>query len=104
MTRYAVLITQKENSEPLGVLELDPTGMVITAAFAGGIHPNSLKSVVDELLDQPLYAKYAELLSRVKVLPAEVLKAESDRLAGLVNERSLTLLGMPIGARSAERD
>jgi hypothetical protein len=104
MTRYAVLITQKENSESLGVLELDPTGLVIVSTFAGGIHPYALKPVVNNLLDQPLYAKYAELLSRLKTLPAEVLKAEADGIARLVNERSMKVMGMRIGARIAERE
>ena len=104
MTRYGVLISNKENSDQLAVLELEPTGMLITATFEGGLHPYALKPFVDRLVDQPIYEKYAEVLARDKVLSPELLEAEIGFLAELINEGSMTLGGFPIKARTAHRD
>ena len=74
--------------------------MVITAAFEGGINPHSLGKLVDRLLDQPIYKKYADVLSRDKVLSPELLVTVTEYLADLINNHSMTLSGVSIVARS----
>ena len=102
MTRYGVLIMRKDNAEPLGVLELDPSGMLITAAFEGGANPYALGKFANGLLDQPIYKKYAEVLAQAKALSPEVVVAETEHTANLINGQEMTLGGMPILARCSQ--
>ena len=104
MIQCAVLILDQKTSEHLAVLELKPSGMLVTSTFRGGIHPYALKPLVDALLDEPIYKKYADVLERDRVLPLELMRFETDRLAGLINDRSLTLGGMLVSACAVERE
>jgi hypothetical protein len=101
MTKIGVLISNQENNERLGIMEFDPSGMLICSAFKGKINPYSLKTFLN-LLDQPLYAKHADVISRDKVLSRELLITEAEDLAARINEKSMTLGGQPIVATSVE--
>ena len=103
MTRYGVLISEKETSKSLGVIELDPSGMMITAAFEGGPNPHSMGKFADHLLDQPIYKKYADVLARDKVLSPDLMMTETQLIAGLINRQSMTLGGVPVVARSVQQ-
>lgn len=77
MKKIGVLLSNRETKEPVGFVEIAPSGMLILAAFEGGIHPYALRPLTEELLDQPLYVKHSDIISRDKVLPYELLIAES---------------------------
>lgn len=101
MTKIGVLISSQENEEKLGIMEFDPTGMLICSTFKAGIHPFALKTFL-KMLDQPLYVKHADVISRDKVLSRELLITESQDLATRINEESMTMGGGPIVAASVE--
>jgi hypothetical protein len=101
MTKIGVLITSKEDDERLGIMEFDPTGILVCSTFKAGIHPFALKTFL-KMLDQPLYVKHADIISRDKVLSRELLISEAEDLAARINEKSMTLGGRPILAASVE--
>ncbi len=101
MTRYGILISDKETHEQLAVLELDPSGMLVSSSLTKKIHPYSLRSFVN-LIDQPIYKKYAEVLAREKVLPLELMMTETQLIADLINAQSMTLSGATIVASTAQ--
>ena len=101
MTKIGVLISSRENNEHLGIMEFDSPGMLICSTKKAGIHPYALKQFL-KLLDQPLYIKHADIISRDKVLPRELLITESQNLAARINGKSMTLAGQPILATSVE--
>jgi hypothetical protein len=90
MTKMGVLISSRENDEKLGIMEFDPTGMLICSTKAV-MHPFALKTFL-KMLDQPLYVKHADNISRDKVLSRELLITESQDLAARINEESMTLV------------
>jgi hypothetical protein len=94
-----VLISSRENDEKLGIMEFDPTGMLVCSTIKAGLHPYALKTFL-KLLDQPLYVKHADVISRDKVLSRELLITESQDLAARINEKSMTMGGGPIVAAS----
>ena len=104
MTECAVLISSKETGARMAILVLNPSGMLVTSTFEGEIHPYALKPLVGALLDEPIYKKYADVLVREKVLPLELVRFETGRLADLINERSMTLGGVRISACTVERE
>jgi len=104
MIKYGVLISNKVTGELLAVLELDPSGMLITSSFTTRIHPHSLGKIAGRLLDQPVYKKYAAVLARDKVLSPKLMKTETQCIADLINGKAMTLGGVPISARSAQAE
>jgi hypothetical protein len=104
MTKYGVLISNKVTGELLAVLELDPSGMLISSSFTTRIHPYSLGKIAGRLLDQPIYKKYADVLARDKVLSPKLMKTETLCIADLINGKAMTLGGVPISARSAQAE
>jgi hypothetical protein len=101
MTKYGVLISNEITGELLAVLELDPSGMLITSSFTTRIHPHSLGKIAGRLLDQPIYNKYADVLARDKVLSPELMKTETQCISDLINGKARTLGGVSIVASSA---
>lgn len=102
MTHYGVLISNKRTGEQLAVLELDPSGMLITSSFTEKIPPISLPHFVDRFLDQPIYKKYVEVLTHDKVLSAELMENEIKYMVELINMKPMSLGGVRIVARSAQ--
>ena len=102
MTKYGVLISNKVTGELLAVLELDPSGMLITSSFTTRIHPYALGKIVVRLLDQPIYKKYADMLARGKVLSPKLMKIETQCIADLINGQAMTLGGVSVVASSAQ--
>ena len=102
MTHYGVLISNKRTGELLAVLELDPSGMLITSSFTTRIHPHSLGKIAGRLLDQPVYKKYADMLARDKVLSPKLMKIETQCIADLINGKAMTLGGDSVVASSAQ--
>jgi hypothetical protein len=102
MTHYGVLISNKRTGELLAVLELDPSGMLITSSFTTRIHPHSLGKIAGRLLDQPVYKKYADMLARDKVLSPKLMKIETQCIADLINGKAMTLGGVSVVASSAQ--
>jgi hypothetical protein len=101
MSKIGVFILNKETDERLGILEFDPTGVLVASVVKHGPHPFALKQFVS-LLDQPLYKKHADVISRDKALPRDLLITESQALAAQINGESRTLAGVQILAKSAE--
>ena len=104
MTHYGVLISNKRTGELLAVLELDPSGMLVTSSLTKRVHPFSLGKIAGRLLDQPIYKKYADMLARGKVLSPKLMKIETQCIADLINGKAMTLGGVPISARSAQAE
>lgn len=90
MTKIGVLISSKETNEQLGIIEFDPSGLLIGSAIKGGMHPYALKQFTS-LLDQPLHVKHKDVISRDKVLSRELLIAEAEDLAVRINEKEKPL-------------
>ena len=104
MIQCAVLISNQKTGDYLAVLVLEPSGMLVTSTFRGGIHPYALKPLIGALLDEPIYKKYADVLAQTKVLPLELMRFETGRLVDLINGRSMTLGGVLVSARAVERE
>ena len=102
LTQYGVLISDKGTGEQLAVLELNPSGVLVAGSFTKSVHPYSLRKIVD-LIDQPIYKKYADVLVRDKALSPELMRFETQHLAELINNHSMTLCGVPILATSSQR-
>jgi len=49
MTKIGVLISSRENNEDLGIMEFDPSSMLICSMFKAGIHPYALKQFLNTL-------------------------------------------------------
>ena len=103
MSQYGVLISNKDTGEALAVLVLDPSGMLVASSLTKMIHPFSVMKFIDRVLDQPVYRKHAEVLARDKALSPELMKAETECIADLINGRTMTLGGDPIVAHSGQR-
>ena len=102
MTKYGVLISNEITGELLAVLELDPSGMLITSSFTKRVHPHSLGKIAGRLLDQPVYKKYVDMLARDKVLSPKLMKIETQCIADLINGKAMTLGGVSVVASSAQ--
>ena len=94
MIKYGVLISNLVTGELLAVLELDPSGMLITSSFTEKIPPISLPHFVKSFLDQPIYKNYADMLARDKALLPKLMRTETQLIAEIINEKSRTLGGV----------
>ena len=102
MTKYGVLISNKVTGELLAVLELDPSGMLVTSSLTKRVHPFSLGKIAGRLLDQPIYKKLTDVLARDEALSPKLMKTETQHLAEIINGKSRTLGGVRIVASSAQ--
>ena len=102
MIKYGVLISNLVTGELLAVLELDPSGMLITSSFTEKIPPISLPYFVKSYLDQPIYKKLTDVLARDEALSPKLMKTETQHLAEIINGKSRTLGGVRIVASSAQ--
>ena len=105
VSKMGVLLKSKENGEQIGVLEFDPSGMLICQMIKPGLHVFSLRSVM-KLLDEkgfkPLYKKYEAQKDEAGNLPRDILRAEAEACAKIINEAETTIGGIPVTASVEE--
>lgn len=91
--KVGVLLTDKNTGEKIGIIEFDPSGMLITRVFKNTVHVNSLNPFVQMILKKPLYVKLSDLLNAKKELPADILEKEAVSFAERLDqwEQPITL-------------
>jgi hypothetical protein len=96
--KIGILLSDQTNGEPIGLIEFDPSGMLVTRVFQTnqeGLHVYALNPLVkllgEHILKEPLYRKYAHLLKEKSALPADILEQEASSCADVLNR-----LGQPL--------
>ncbi len=87
--KIGLLLKEEKSGKELGLIEFDPTGMLVTRGFAGEVHVIALNAVVHLLeengLQEPLYKKYEDVLKQQSSLSEELLQREAEHYAGVIN-------------------
>lgn len=87
--KIGLMLTEETGGKELGLIEFDPSGMLLLHGFQGGVHVNALKAVVSLLeknvLQEPLYKKYAEILKQQGSLSVDILLKEAESSAEVIN-------------------
>jgi len=105
ISKIGVLLTSKENGEQIGVIEFDPSGMLICRMIKRGLNEYALRTVInlsDEKGFPPLYKKYKTRMDEKGNLPKDVLSSEADAYAEIVNEANVKIGGIPVNASVRE--
>jgi len=104
-SKLGVLLKSKESGEQIGVIEFEPDGMLICSIIKKGLHVFSLRSVMnllDEKDPQPLYKKYEAQKDEKGCLPSDILRAEAEVCAKMINVAELNIAGIPVDASVVE--
>ena len=92
-------MTSKENGEQIGVIEFDPSGMLICRMIKQGLHVYALRTVIDLSNEKgfpPLYQKYKTQMDEKGNLPKDILSSEADSYAEMVNNVEIKIGGIPV--------
>lgn len=84
--QIGILLTDKTSSEYVGLIEFDPSGMLIMKAFQNTVHAFALNFIPSLILKEPLYIKHAELLKGKSTLPIDILEQEARFCADALNQ------------------
>jgi hypothetical protein len=79
--------------------------MLICSIIKKGLHVFAIRSVtnlLDEKAPQPLYKKYEAQKDGKGNLPRDILRAEADAHAKMINEAELKIAGIPVTASVEE--
>ena len=84
-----VLFVDKASGAQIGLINFDPSGMLIYRKIKKELHLYALKGI-NQLLEsqwetQPLYVKHAKSLDKKKNLPEEILVSEAHSCADFLN-------------------
>jgi hypothetical protein len=96
-SKIGVLLRDQTSGEPIGIIEFNPSGMMISHIIQKGLHVFALKSVQRFLNEQvvtvPLYTKHEHLLKDKTSLPVDILEQEASLCADALNrsEQPLTV-------------
>ena len=104
-SNIGVLLKSKENGEQIGVLEFDPSGMLMGQMIKTGLHVFALRSVIHILNEKdplPVYKKYEDQKDEKGHLPKEILLSEAASYAKILNEAEMEISGIPIKATVEE--
>jgi hypothetical protein len=103
--KLGILLKSKESGEQIGILEFDPSGMLMCQMIKSGVHSFALRSVIN-LLDKkaplPIYKKYADRKDEKGHLPREILLSEAASYAKIINDAEMTITGIPVTATVEE--
>jgi hypothetical protein len=105
ISKLGVLLKSKESGEQIGILEFDPSGMLMCQMIKSGLHVFSLRSVIHilEVKDPlPVYKKYASQKDEKGHLPREILRKEAASYAKILNEAEMEISGIPVTASVEE--
>jgi hypothetical protein len=72
MPKIGVLLTDRGSGVRIGVIEFDPSGMLVSHVFPDTVHAFALNPII-RTLKEPLYVKHAELMKMKRKLPADIL-------------------------------
>jgi hypothetical protein len=84
MPKIGVLLTDRASGGRIGIIEFDPSGMLVSHVFPGTVHAFALNPVI-RILKEPLYVKYAKLVKKKPKLPADILEHEAKLFAEKIN-------------------
>jgi hypothetical protein len=84
MPKIGVLLTDRASGGRIGVIEFDPSGMLVSHVFPDTVHPFALNPVI-RTLKEPLYVKYAELMKKKRELPADIIEHEAKLFVEKIN-------------------
>jgi hypothetical protein len=105
ISKIGVLLTSKEDGGQVAVIEFGPDGMLVNSIIKPGVHVFALRSVM-KLLDekgfQPLYKKYEAQKDEAGNLPRDILRAEAEACARIINEAEMTIAGILVDASVEE--
>ena len=105
VSKLGVLLKSKESGEQIGVLEFDPSGMLMCQMIKKGLHVFALRSVTKLLEEKgfkPLYKKYEAQKDNAGNLPEDILRVEAEACAKIINEAEMTIGGIPVIASVEE--
>ena len=90
--KIGVLLTNRTTGEKIGVIEFEPSGILITHVFRSTVHVFTLTPLV-QILREPLYVKHSLLMKKCTRLPVDILQREAGLFADELNrsERSVTV-------------
>ena len=84
--RIGLLLTDKTSGKRIGLIEFDPSGMLIMKAFQNMVHAFALNLIPGLILKEPLYMKHAKLLKEKSALPIDILEQEARFCADALNQ------------------
>jgi len=97
ISKLGVLLKSKENGEQIGVIEFGPDGMLMCQMIKCGLHVFALRSVINLLEEKgvkPLCKKYEK--DEAGNLSRDILRAEAEACAKIINEAETTIGGIPV--------
>jgi hypothetical protein len=83
--KYCVLLSDRTSGESVGVIEFDPSGMLISHVFENTVHVNALNPIL-RIMKEPLYVKHSILLNDKSTLSPEILEIEAGLFAEAINQ------------------
>lgn len=105
VSKLGVLLKSKESGEQIGVLEFDPSGMLMCQMIKSGLHVFALRSVMQILKEEaplPVYKKYEDQKDGNGHIPRETLRKEAASYAKILNEAEMEISGIPVTATVEE--
>ena len=105
VSKMGVLLKAKASTEQVAVIEFGLDGMLVNSIIKPGVHVFALRSVM-KLLDekgfQPLYKKYEAQKDEAGNLPRDILRAEAEACANIINGAEMTIAGIAVIASVEE--
>lgn len=103
-SKIGVLLKDRVSGEQIGVIEFDPSGVLVYQIIMTGLHVFAFKPInkllSEEWIKEPLYIKHAKLLAENPKLPNDILEQEAISCAEFLNALAnpLTLGGYIVKA------
>jgi len=95
-----ILLIRKEDNEQMGLVVLDPSGMMIYTILKEGMHPYGMKPIErffsDSYTGEELSAKYAAQINEFGKVPDDILWGEAIHISDAMN-----IHGISVAAKSA---
>jgi hypothetical protein len=105
ISKLGVLLKSKESGEQIGILEFDPSGMLICQMIKKGLPVFALRSVMQILKEKaplPIYKKYETRKDERGHLPREILRTEAASYAKIINDAEMEIGGIAVIASVEE--
>jgi len=103
-TRIGILLTAKEDNVQMGLVELDPGGMMIFSILKPGLHYFAMKPISrffeEDYKGEALYKKYASQIDELGGIPEEQLWMEAKAIAEAMNTHGVNAGGKSVHAKA----
>ena len=102
-----VLLLANNDDTQMGVVVLDPGGMLVFRVIKTGLHYFAMKPIARyfevDYTGEDLWKKYANILDQEGRIPDDILLQEARSLAEAMNSHGVSFAGMSVYSRAYKR-